>query len=321
MGVLDDWLAARPTGGGPAIALAVAVAFAFAFGALGAEAGAKKKKPKPKNPGTTVSAPLTIASSTSVNGTATCPGKTHATGGGFAVSPSFTPPSTGVRSLSSTSHPSGARSWAAGGSAYASPVASGRFTTFARCERNTAGRIAVRASSSLTIAPGSGQNIVFDCPASAHVISGGYSGPGLGAFTSDLQSHRVVILQSRRTGVGQWTISAFNNPQAPGAVTLTGYAVCEANAKGSAVTESASPATPVIDDARTVADAACTGRRHSVAGGFLVSHAFPGAVPLVSVDETNPVGKAGWHVGLWEFPTVILPAGATLQTFVYCKPG
>lgn len=317
MGALDDWLATRRTGR----VLAAALATALAIGALGGDADAKRKKRKAKNPSTTVSAPLSIASSTSVNGTAACPPKAHATGGGYAVSPSFTPPSTGVRSLSSTSYPSGTQSWVAGGSAYASPVASGQFTTFARCEKNTAGRITIRASSSLTIAPGAGQDIVFDCPPSAHVISGGYSGPSLGAFTSDLQSHRIVVLQSRRTASGQWTISAFNNPQAPGAVTLTGYAVCEANAKGSAVTEAASAAAPVINDGRTTADATCTGRRHSVSGGYAVSHTFPGAVPLVSVDETNPVGKVGWHVGLWEYPMVILPAGATLQTFVYCKPG
>jgi hypothetical protein len=291
------------------------------MGAL--DAGAKKKKKgKPKNPGITVSAPVSIASSTSVNGTATCPPKTHATGGGFAVSPSFTPPSTGVRSLSSTSYPSGNQSWVAGGSAYATPVASGQFTTFARCEKNTAGRITIRASSSLTISPGAGQAMTFNCPPSAHVISGGYSGPSLAAFDSgNLQGHRIVVLQSRRTAPGQWTISAFNNPQAAEAVSLTGYAVCEANAKGSGVTEAASATTPIINDGRTAADATCTGRRHSVSGGYLISHTFPGAVPLVSVDETNPVGKAGWHVGLWEYPTVNLPAGATLQSFVYCKPG
>ena len=301
---------------------AAALVAMLALGALGADADAKKKKSKKKsNPGVTVSAPVAMSAAASATGTATCPAKTHATGGGFAVTPTFTPPGAGLRSLNSTSNPSGSRSWVAGGSAYETPQVSGQLTTFARCEKDTAGRIVVRASGSLTISPAAGQNMVFNCPASAHVISGGYSGPSLGAFTPGLTSHRIVVVQSRRTGVGQWTISAFNNPNSPGAETLTGYATCEANAKGSAVTEAASPATPVVDDGRTSADATCTGKTHSVSGGYLVSHTFPGAAPLVSIDENQPVGKGGWHLGLWEFPQVFLPAGTTLQAFAYCKKG
>jgi len=302
------------------VALA-ALAAMLAFAALGGDAEAKKKKKKPINPASTVTSVLTMGSSTSVAGAASCPGKTHATGGGFAVAPTFTPPSTGLRTLNSTSNPSGTQGWATGGSAYASPIAAGQFTTFARCERNTAGRISIRASSSLTLAPGAGQSIVFDCPSSSHAISGGYAAPSLAAFSTAFSSHRIVVVQSRRTGRGQWTISAYNNPNSPASANLTGYAVCELNAKGSAVTQAASSLAPVINDGRTAADATCTGKTHSVSGGFLVSHAFPGAVPLVSVDESHPVGRRGWHTGLWEFPQVILPASTSLQTFVYCKKG
>ena len=299
---------------------AAAIVAMLALGALGADADAKKKKKKPKNPGTTVSAPLGMISSTSLNGTATCPGKTHATGGGYSIAPSFSPPATGLRTLSSTSYPSGNQDWVTGSSSYATPSATGQFTTFAQCERNTAGRIAIRSSSTLTLAAGAGQNMTFNCPPSTHVISGGYAASSLGTFNFAIASHRIVILQNRRTGVGQWTISAFNNPQSPASSTLTGYAVCEANGKGTAVSEAASPLTTVVNDARTTADATCGGKVHTVSGGFLVSHTFPGAAPLVSVDENQPVGKAGWHVGLWEYPTN-LPAGTTLQAFAYCKKG
>ena len=302
--------------------LAVAALVAMlALGGLGADAEAKKKKKKAKNPAVTISAPTPLNPGALASGTATCPGKTHVTGGGFAVAPSFTPPGAGLRSLNSTSRPSGPTSWIAGGGAYASPQVAGQLTTFARCERNTAGRIDISTSGSVTINPATGQNMVFNCPTSSHVISGGYSASSLGDFAPGLNSHRVVVVQNRRTGVGQWTVSAFNNPNSPGAETLTGYATCEADAKGSAVTEAASPATPVVDDGRTAADATCAGKTHSVSGGFLVSHTFPGTVPLVSVDENQPVGKGGWHLGLSEYPQVFLPAGTTLQAFAYCKKG
>ena len=78
----------------------------------------------------------------------------------------------------------------------------------------------------------------------------------------------------------------------------------------------------MVNDGRTAADATCGGRGPPpVSGGFLVSHTFPGAAPLVSVDENQPVGKAGWHLGLWEYPAINLPAGTTLQAFAYCKKG
>jgi hypothetical protein len=162
--------------------------------------------------------------------------------------------------------------------------------------------------------------MVFNCPPGTHVISGGYAGTGLASFNLSLNSHRIVVLQNRRTGANQWTISAFNNPNGGAAASLTGFAVCERNAKGSAITE-ASHFTPLVDNGRTVGDAACTGKKHLVSGGFLVSPAtFPGTVPLVGIDENQPVGKKAWHVGLWEYPTA-LPPGSALQTVAYCKKG
>ena len=44
--------------------------------------------------------------------------------------------------------------------------------------------------------------------------------------------------------------------------------------------------------------------------------------PARPVDETVPVGKKGWHTGLWEDSTKFAaPAGSALQTFAYCKKG
>jgi hypothetical protein len=293
--------------------LALSVGLSPALAAKG-----KKKKKKPVS--VTRTLPAAFASSTAASAAASCAGKTHATGGGFSVAPSFTPPTTGLRSLNVVSHPSGPKTWNSGGGAYAAPVASGSFTGYTVCESNAIGRIAIRASSTLSLAPGAGQNMVFNCPPGTHIISGGYAGTGLASYNFAVTSHRIVVLQSRRTGVGQWTISAYNNPSSPVAASLSGYAVCERNAKGSAVTE-VSTFTPLADNARTVGDAACTGKKHVVSGGFLVSPAtFPGAVPLVGIDENLPVGKKGWHIGLWEYPTA-LPPGSALQTSAYCKKG
>ena len=47
----------------------------------------------------------------------------------------------------------GTRTGSPGASSYATPSATGQMTTFAQCERNTAGRIAIRSSSTLTLAP------------------------------------------------------------------------------------------------------------------------------------------------------------------------
>lgn len=77
----------------------------------------------------------------------------------------------------------------------------------------------------------------------------------------------------------------------------------------------------ITDNARTSAGATCAKKRHVVAGGFLASPAvFPGPALLIGIDENLPVGKRGWEVGLWEYPTA-LPPGSSLQTFAYCKKG
>lgn len=285
--------------------------------ASGGALAAKKKKQK--KPAVTRSASAAFAQASNASATAACPKGTHISGGGFTVSPNFTPPGTGLRSMNSTSHPSGNRSWTGGGSAYATPTASGGFTTFARCESNAKGQLAVRSSSSVSISPGAGQNMIFNCPPTTHVLTGGYAAPSLGAFAFAAASARIVVLASRRTGTGQWTISAYNNSSSPAAATLSGYVVCALNGKGRGVSQ-ASAFQPVVNDSRTSADATCTKKQYAVGGGFVVSPAtFPGSVPFVGVDEFQPVGKRGWHTALHEFVPYGLPPGSTLQTIAYCK--
>lgn len=176
----------------------------------------------------------------------------------------------------------------------------------------------MQTSSSSTIPPAAGQNMTFNCPPGTHVLTGRYSAPGLGSFQFAPASARIIVA-SRRTGPGQWTITAFNNSFSPAAATLTGYAVCERNGKGRGVGEASGFAT-IADNGRTAADASCSAKQHVVSGGFLVSpSSFPGVVPFVGLDEFQPLGKRAWHVGLHEFPQFALPPGSSLQTFAYCK--
>ena len=283
---------------------------------LSAVADAKKKKSKPVASTKSASSPL--AAGTSATATANCSGKTHTTGGGFTVAPNFTPPATGLRTLPTLDSPLGNKGWTATSAAYTNPASVGSLTAYARCEKNSAGKIAIRSSSSASLAGGVGQSLVFNCPPGTHVISGGFGGDGPAALNS-LASFRIIVLQSQRTGPGQWTITAYNRTGAPTS-TLTGYAVCEFNAKGSSVSE-VSSFVPVANDARTVADPTCSKKKHVVSGGFLVSPLPPGTVPVIGVDETQPVGKRSWHTGLHEFPSFTLPAGSALQAVAYCKNG
>jgi hypothetical protein len=104
------------------------------------------------------------------------------------------------------------------------------------------------------------------------------------------------------------------------ATTFTGYALCERNAKGTAVSE-VSTFSPLSNDARAVADPACTGRTHVISGGFNITPNGVGVIPVTSIDEFQPIGDKTWHLGLHEAVGFNLPLGSALQTFAYCKKG
>ena len=73
--------------------------------------------------------------------------------------------------------------------------------------------------------------MVFNCPPGTHVTRG-FAGEGLTNLAS-LATFRIIVLQSRRTGPGQWTVTAYNRTGAPTAI-VTGHAVCERNGKARA---------------------------------------------------------------------------------------
>lgn len=303
--------------GGRRVLIAV---LAVAVGTMGVAAGADaKKKKKKKVVAVTKSAAVPFGSNSAVTGSSACTGKTHMTGGGYAISPSFTPPSTGLRSSAVSNHAAGSKTWTTGAGAFVNPSASGSLTSYVRCEGNKAGQLVVTGSSTVSYDPGVGGNSVLNCPPGTHVISGGYEGTGIANFASP-NGYRIIVLQSRRTGAGQWTVTAYNNPAAGAASSLTAYATCERNAKGKAVSE-VSALAPLVENGRSSADATCSKKAHVVSGGFNITPNGAGQVPAVGVDETLPGGRRGWHVALHDFVNVSVPAGAALQTYAYCKKG
>jgi hypothetical protein len=298
--------------------LAALVALAGLAPAL---AEANKKKPKPG--ARTVSFGVPFSSASTRSETATCPKKTHLTGGGFAVTPHFDPTlNSGLRSVTTTSHPVGARNWTASGSAYDTPPATGIFAAYVRCERNAFARLAVTLSSSATVPPGQAANMVLDCPRRAHVVTGGYSGTGIVGFNHTQPSYRIIPLQSRRTGPREWTVFAANSAFASEGASITAYAVCERNGKGQAVSQASTTST-LAENGRTMADASCPGKRHVVSGGFALSPipTGAGAIPVTAIDEFQPVGSRGWHLGLHESTLFGLPPGGAVQMIAYCKQG
>jgi hypothetical protein len=299
------------------MALVLFLAALASIAGLSTVADAKKKK-KAKPVATTKSASSPLAAGGTATATATCSGKTHATGGGYSVAPNFVPAATGLRTLPTLNSPLGNKGWSGTAAAYTNPVSSGALSSYARCEKNTAGKIAIRVNSSASLPASSGQSLIFNCPAGTHVISGGFAGAPPTAL-NDPGTFTIIVLQSRRTGPGQWTVTGYNRTGAPTS-TLTGFAVCEINAKGSGVSE-VSTFTQIASDGRTNGQPTCSKKAHVVSGGFLVSPLPPGSVPVIGVDETQPVGNRAWHVGLHEFPGFTLPAGSSLQAVAYCKKG
>ncbi len=296
-------------------AIAVAVALLTVSCVLAPTATAKKKKKRKTPIAATASSPAAITSGTTALAAASCPAKTHITGGGFTVAPSYDPSTnTGLRNLVETSTPAG-NGWNAYGSALTVPSSAGSLTAFARCEGNDRGRIAAVLSSTVTVPPSSAQSNVFNCPPGTHVISGGYAGDGPTALNTPA-AFRIIVLGSHRTGPGQWTIDAYNRTGAPPS-TLTTFATCELNGK-SAVLE-ANVVAPIANDQRSIADATCPVKTHVVSGGFAVTPTGPGQVPVVGIDENQPVGGNIWHIGLYESPQFSTPPSGSLTASAYCK--
>jgi hypothetical protein len=294
------------TGLGAAAAMGVAVlALAPAAMAKGSIATASETAP--------------LSSSHTVTSTAKCPGGMHLSGGGFSVSPDYNPAgSLGTKTMVQVSRPTGKKRWVATAGALQVPISAGSFTSYARCERDSLGRLSTDApDNQSSVAPLSGTKLIFNCGHDSHVLFGGYS-TDLPFTTANLGSSQLIVVQSQRTGTRQWTISAYNaSPTTP--TNISGYADCELN-RGSAKLTSRSVTVPITNDARTAAQPSCPKHGHAVSGGFLIAPLpVTGVdVPSAEVDVSKPSGK-GWLAGIYENPGFNLPAGSTLSVYAYCK--
>jgi hypothetical protein len=281
---------------------------------------AKRKKKKKVVPAVTTTATAPISSSSTASATANCGGKTHITGGGYVVSPHYDPGgNTGLRSVNSASISVGATAWNARSDVFVAPPSSGSITTMARCESNSLGKLAVIVTGTATVPSGILDNLVIHCPAGTHVVGAGYDTTGLATYVNAFSSFRIFILQSRRTGLSEWTISAFESSASPDSGNVSVAAICEVNAKGRSISEVAQIA-PFGNVSRASADATCPAKQHVISGGYVLSPipANSGAPPIVGVDEFNPVGNSTWHLGLHTVGPQ--PAGSSVATYAYCAP-
>ncbi len=291
-----------------------ALAALLAFGSL-TPAVAKKKKKKKVTPVVTTKAAVPFSSASTASASANCTGKTHVSGGGWVVSPHFDPAgNTGLRSLNSSSTALGTTGWTAIQDAFASPSASGSLTAVAQCESNQLAQIATAISGSATVPPGTLSNLVLNCPTGTHVVSAGYSGTGLAAYPNSLNNLRILVLQSRRTAVNQWTISAFENNLVAASGNISVSGLCERDVKGRTIGE-ASTVAGFGNLSRASGDPTCPSKQHVVSGGYSLSPT-DSALPVVGIDEFEPTSKSTWHLGLHTIGPQ--PAGSSVTTYAYC---
>jgi hypothetical protein len=173
------------------------------------------------------------------------------------------------------------------------------------------------------LSPGDFRTFDFQCPKNTHAISGGYAGDGP-TDLGNANGWRLDILQSQRTGARDWSISVFDRSSTPpgtAGANVTGFVVCELNQKGVRVGQ-ATASVPLVQGARATAAPTCPKKQHTVSGGFLISP-LPGtvgsAVPVVSLDQSEPSGNRSWHVALHPWVTAALPPGESLLATAYCK--
>jgi hypothetical protein len=266
----------------------------------------------------TASETAPLSSSQAQTASARCPGGMHVTGGGFAVSPVYSPAGgTGTKANVQVSRPDGKKRWVAAAGASQVPLSAGSFTSYARCERNSLGRLAARRTSPTeSVGPSASQTESLVCPTRTHILFGGF-GTDAPFTVSNPASSQLVVVRSQRDSARQWTVTGYN----PGTVaaTMTAYFYCESN-RGSSKVSSRSQTVPLANDARAEANPACPKHQHVVAGGFSIQPLpVPGIViPSALVDESMPAGR-GWKAGAYENPGYNLPAGSTLTVSAYCK--
>jgi hypothetical protein len=297
---------------------AAALALLLALG-VASPAVAKKKKKK-SQPAVTATAATPISPGSQTSATANCPSRTHVTGGGWALSDPYSANGTvpltddsGTRITHLQSQPAALTSWTAGAAALNLPANGGTFTAMARCESNSLGRTLFGVSGTTTVPVSQESTDVVHCPGGTHVLNGGFSfSPPGGLAPNDFRS---IVVESRRTAADTWEVDLVNPLGSTAEVTLAVNVLCELSQKGTTVSE-ASSVVPITDDSRASATATCTGKTHTVGGGFLIS---PKVGPAIGIDQMQPVGAKAWQVGLYEYPTFTLPAGSSLAAYSYCK--
>jgi hypothetical protein len=299
--------------------LVAAVLAAVLAGVVVAPAVAKKKK---RPPAVTAAASAPLAPASPASATANCPGKRHVTGGGWSISNPYSANGTdapaddlGTRITHLQSQPAGFFGWSAGAAALSSPPSPTTFSAYARCEGNAYGRTLSGVAGTSTVPIGQQTTNDIRCPRGTHVLTAGFSFGPPGDLAGPLGSKRAIVKESRRIAADAWRVGLVNPIDAPSEVTLSVNVLCELNTKGTGVSE-ASAVAPILDNGRTTATATCTGKTHSVAGGFAVS---PAVGPAIGIDQMQPVDAKAWQVGLFEYPTFLLPAGSSVAAYSYCK--
>ncbi len=278
---------------------------------------AKKKSKKPKT--VTSTGPISPGGLTTTS--ASCPKGYHVTGGGQAVTPSFNPASlSGVRTLPLEAAPTPIAQWSGGAAAFTLPPVGGTLNVFGRCEANEAIKGLSSSSNTASIPLGIANTSTVTCPSGTKVLTGGFlvSGP---PSSADPTKRGASVLQSRRLSTNQWIFTVANPspPEGVGAVSATFRVLCT---KGGKSISEATTTTPILNDLRTNSDATCSGKKVEVVGaGFQITPntAGSGGLPAVGIDEFQPTGKQGWHLGLYELPLFNLPIGSSVTNYAYCK--
>src|SRR5262245_58496415 len=292
---------------------------AVAGAAEPAAAKKKKKKSKPAVVTATASVPLAPGSQQTAN--ANCIGKTHVTGGGWSVSAVYNPNGTtslandtGTRITHLQSAPTGTFGWAATAAAFTLPANAGTLTAVAQCENKAYSKVRTGVSGTSTIPIGQETTVDLNCQPGTHVVSGGFSFTPAGNLGAP-GDRRPIVVESRRLDVTTWQIHIINPIGSPSAATLSSNVLCELNEKGVSITEATASA-PIVNENRTTVTASCTGKTHTIGGGFLVQ---PYVGPAVGIDQMQPVGAKAWQVGLYEYPAFSLPPGSTVAAYSYCR--
>ena len=310
---------------GPAVLLALLAAI------LISPVAEAKKKPKPPAVSVRTATASTTAADQVASATATCPVRTIALGGGFALPFVQTPSSVSDIVLLYESRRSGPRSWTASGGRLdsGSPGPALELTAYVTCRapllaaktkpkkkaetaKQKKRRLTLTEVSSTSASVGENGQVATSasCTGGRRALSGGFSSAPLPMTAAG--DAFPVINSSLRTAPGIWTASMTNVGEAPRS--LTAYVYCASGATSSELAgASPLPETPSFANLgkATGASPACPKRRRVVAGGFNGPFSFIGARPFIT--GSVPQGAA------WSTSAINLsPTAGAVTSIGYC---